>query len=92
VDALVDETGYQSGAASDYRKELALDTAKLMAFLQATQPDVVKQLHLEVPVEQQKFLERLQGEITKRGVVDVVRQGIKHGPAAVALYYAIPSA
>ncbi len=29
----------------------------------------------------QKFLARLQGEITKRGVIDVLRNGIKHGPA-----------
>ena len=27
-----------------------------------------------------KFLARLQGEITKRGVIDVLRNGIKHGP------------
>lgn len=91
VTALLTEAGYQPGAASDYHKELALDTAKLTAFLQATQPGVVQQLQLHVPAERQKFLERLRGEITRRGVVDVLRQGIKHGPAAVALYYALPS-
>ncbi len=26
----------------------------------------------------QKFLARLQGEITRRGVIDVLRKGIKH--------------
>ena len=29
-----------------------------------------------------QFLHRLQGEIAKRGVIDVLRKGIKHGPAA----------
>jgi type I restriction enzyme R subunit len=91
VDALVSDAGYQPGVASDYHKELALDTAKLTAFLQVTQPDAVKLLRLDVPAERQKFWERLRGEITRRGVVDVLRQGIKHGPAAVSLYYALPS-
>ncbi len=27
-----------------------------------------------------RFLSRLQGEITKRGTIDVLRKGIKHGP------------
>ncbi len=91
VAALLTEAGYQPGAAGDYHKELALDTAKLETFLQATQPGVVQQLQLQMPAERQKFLERLRSEITRRGVVDVLRQGIKHGPAAVALYYAMPS-
>ena len=39
----------------------------------------------------QKFLHRLQGEITKRGVVDVLRRGVKDGPASVELFYATPS-
>jgi len=39
----------------------------------------------------QQFLARLQGEIAKRGVVDVLRTGIKHGPASVDLFYGTPS-
>jgi len=93
VEALTDPaTGYQQGAASDYNKELALDTVKLTEFLQETQLKVVKLLRLDIPAERQKFWERLRGEITKRGVVDVLRQGIKHGPADVKLYYSLPSA
>ena len=34
----------------------------------------------------QKFLARLQGEITKRGVIDVLRSGIKHGAHHLDLY------
>ena len=36
-------------------------------------------------------LARLQGEITKRGTIDVLRKGIKHGPANVDLFYGTPS-
>ena len=39
----------------------------------------------------QKFLARLQGEITRRGVIDVLRQGIKHGPLSFDLFYGTPS-
>ena len=39
----------------------------------------------------QKFLARLQGEIGKRGVIDVLRKGIKHGPHDVTLFYGTPT-
>jgi type I restriction enzyme R subunit len=39
----------------------------------------------------QKFLARLQGEIAKRGIVDVLRKGIKHGAHHVDLFYATPT-
>ena len=38
----------------------------------------------------QKFLARLQGEIGKRGVIDVLRNGVKHGPHDVDLFYGTP--
>jgi type I restriction enzyme R subunit len=40
---------------------------------------------------QQQFLHRLQGEIAKRGVIDVLRHGVKHEPASVDLLYGTPS-
>ena len=92
VESLSQQAHYQVGTSADYDKALALDLTKLWAFLFATQQATVDMLRLEVPAERQKFLERLRGEITKRGVVDVLRQGIKHGPATVALYYATSTA
>ena len=38
-----------------------------------------------------KFLARLQGEISKRGTIDVLRNGIKHGPLHLDLFYGTPS-
>jgi type I restriction enzyme R subunit len=40
----------------------------------------------------QKFLARLQGEITRRGTIDVLRHGIKHGALSFDLFYGKPSA
>jgi type I restriction enzyme, R subunit len=85
-------TGYVLGDPQDYDRDHAVDLAKLLAFLQATQPKVFEQLGLaQDGPPRLKFLARLQGEIAKRGVVDVLRQGIKHGPASVDLFYGTPS-
>ena len=93
VESLRDEAHYQIGQSNDYDTTLSLDLPKLWAFLTATQPAIMEQLRLDVPAERQKFLERLRGEITRRGVVDVLRQGIDQGPAkGIRLYYATPSA
>ena len=39
-----------------------------------------------------KFLARLQGEISKRSTIDILRHGLKHGPHDLALFYGTPSA
>jgi len=84
--------GYVQGNPGDFDRAHALDLAKLLSFVQTTQPETFEQLHLatEGP-ERQKFLARVQGEITRRGVVDVLRHGIQHGPAAVNLFFPSPS-
>lgn len=80
------------GNPNDYDRAWTVDLAQLTAFLQATQPKLVEQLDLDTdgPVRQ-KFLARLQGEIGKRGVVDVLRKGLKHGPSDITLFYASPT-
>jgi len=84
--------GWICGAAEDYDRDHAVDLAKLLSFLHATQPKVYEQLGLASDGPPRlKFLARLQGEIAKRGVVNVLRQGIKHGPASVELFYGTPS-
>ena len=84
--------GWICGAAEDYDRDHAVDLAKLLGFLRATQPKVYEQLGLASDGPPRlKFLARLQGEIAKRGVVNVLREGIKHGPASVELFYGTPS-
>ena len=84
--------GYVEGDPQDYDRDHAVDVAQLLAFLQATQPQVFGRLAVaETGPSRDKFLARLQGEIAKRGVVDVLREGIKHGPASIDLFYGTPS-
>ena len=92
VASLVEEAGYARGDPRDYDREHAVDRAKLRQFLAATQPDTCETLGLdgEGP-KHARFLRRLQGEIARRGVVDVLRAGIRHGPAQVTLFYDAPT-
>lgn len=83
---------YAQGAPADYNRDLALDVPKLLAFLQDTQPKPFAALGLaEEGTKRTQFLHRLQGEIAKRGVVDVLRKGVSHGPAHVDLYKVLPT-
>jgi len=92
VASLVDEADYKQGDPKDYDRDHAVDLAKLLAFLGATQPKLPSQLGLEEEgPKRQQFLARLQGEIAKHGVVDVLRKGVKHGPAQVDLFYGTPT-
>ncbi|NCQ35956.1 type I restriction endonuclease subunit R, partial [bacterium] len=74
--ALYGGTGWILGDWHDYDRDFAVDLVQLSAYIEATQPRVVEALDLghDGPTRQQ-FLARLQGEITKRGVIDVLRHG-----------------
>jgi type I restriction enzyme, R subunit len=84
--------GWILGDAHDYLRESAIDLVQLTAFLRETQADAAAVLDLdEDSPTRRKFLDRLQGEVSKRGVIDVLRHGIKHGPHQLDLFYGSPS-
>jgi len=89
-------TGYTAGSAQDYDRAHALDVPQLFAFLRATQPEAFKKLALVDAsdtrgINSLKFLARLSSEIGKRGVIDVLRKGVAHGPVHFDLFYGTPS-
>jgi len=89
-------TGYSAGSAKDYDRAHALDVPQLFAFLRATQPEAFKKLALAdtsdpKDINRLKFLARLSAEIGKRGVIDVLRKGVAHGPVHLDLFYGTPS-
>ncbi len=92
VESLVSEAGYEQGDPKDYDRDHAVDLAKLLAFLSATQPEAVEALGLdEEGPKRMQFLHRLQGEIAKRGVIDVLRNGVKHHADSIDLFYGTPT-
>ncbi len=87
-------TGYSAGSARDYDRAYALDVPQLFAFLQAGQPEAFQRLAITDEardINRLKFLARLSAEIGKRGVIDVLRKGVEHGPAHFDLFYGTPS-
>ena len=91
VTSLIDEAVYVAGDPKDFDRDHAIDISKLMAFLNATQPEDAERLGIgsDGP-NREKFLDRLQGEITKRGVIEMLRKGVDH-PAKVQIFYGTPS-
>ena len=85
--------GWKSGQRT-YRSELGIDTGELVRFLGATQGKSwakLIQLHGGDPdVAQQQFGLRVASEIDARGVLDVLRQGVKDRGVSIALAYFRP--
>ncbi|MBI9051845.1 MAG: type I restriction endonuclease subunit R [Anaerolineaceae bacterium] len=85
--------GWLPGRAADYDREYTVDLFQLSAFLQATQPKTAQSLDLgkDSPTRR-KFFSRLQGEISAKGVIEVLRNGLLHGAHQIELFYGTPSA
>lgn len=92
VDWLRDKNGYEQATPHDYNKDFALVDTWVERFVVATQPDKVEQsMCFASQSERMKFFTRLANEITKRGVVDVLRKGYKFNGSTFDLYYPLPS-
>jgi len=84
--------GWIAGNPNEYDRSYAIDLVQFRAFVGATQPPLVEALDLEKDSStRQKFLARLQGEITKRGVINVLRHGVKHQAHSLELFYGTPT-
>jgi type I restriction enzyme R subunit len=89
-------SGWLAGNPKDYDRAHALDVPQLFQFLHATQPAMLKKLGIAdyrdaKDINRQKFLARLSNETSKRGVIDVLRKGVDHGPLHFDLFYSTPS-
>lgn len=92
VDYLRDQNGYEEGSTVDFNTDYALDTARVEAFLRATQPQkVAESLAFASPYNKHNFFERLKNEITKRGIIDVLRKGYRYNTNLFDMYIPLPS-
>jgi type I restriction enzyme R subunit len=83
---------WRRGARTDFDAGYALDIVQLAAFLEVTQPEVAAALDLNTDgPARTRALARIQGQITERGIVEVLRDGIEHGPHSITLFYGTPS-
>jgi len=93
VQHLTSQNGYELGIANEYIRSSALDEGRLFRFLETTQGNKLSQYGiLENEKKREQLAARIQGEIEKRGTIDVLRKGVDFYPAGnIDLYYFQPS-
>jgi type I restriction enzyme R subunit len=86
------EGGWQSGDAANFSRQLALDESVLFAFLEETQAAEWRRLEaIHRGNARQKFLERLDKELSAVGMLDVLRNGITDNGVQFKLAYFKPA-
>lgn len=89
---LVEHNGYEQGTNADYNRDYAIDETRLFRFLKETQPEEMDKLGVfKTDIKKKQFLNRLQGEVAKRGIIDVLRNGVKVYPANLIMFYLTPT-
>ncbi|MFH1114187.1 MAG: DEAD/DEAH box helicase family protein [Pseudomonadota bacterium] len=93
IEAYVVKSKYvQRDSKKHYDKHLCLDPQLVVDFIVATQAKEWKKLqNLHGQDTKRKFLTRVSGEITKRGTLDVLRNGVKDYGCKFKLAYFVPS-
>lgn len=85
------KSGYIKGNPKEYNRELAMDTAEILKFIQATQPhewELLSRRH--GPMVEANFLRRLDNELKRRGMLDVLRHGIDDTGVSFKMSYFKP--
>jgi len=84
-------SGYSSLDPTTYDKTLCLIPTQLIGFIQGTQPKTLQKLELQYGTEtENKLIKRVSSEIEKRGVIDVLRRGVKDRGCYFHLVYFQP--
>ena len=89
-------SGWIASRPADFDRGNCLDAVQLFSFLRATQPETLKKIGIgnyrdAKDIVRQRFLARVSSEIGKRGMIDVLRRGIDHGPLHFDLFFGSPS-
>lgn len=84
--------GYIKGDLADYDREYAIDTRMLFEFLEDTQPKKLQKFKEAYKEQYQaKIIYRLNQELAQRGMIDVLRHGMKDYIASLELAFFKPS-
>ncbi|MCW3040706.1 MAG: hypothetical protein JWM31_2611, partial [Solirubrobacterales bacterium] len=87
--------GWSRGAVVGYDRKLALDTAELFAFIDATQPKawakLVTRYGGDPAAARREFARLAADELDHRGTVDVLRRGIKVKGETIRLAFFAPA-
>lgn len=84
---LTQTNGYRETKSKDYDKEFCLNTAQLLEFIEKTQGDAYELIKKR---GEREFLVRLDRKIKEKGIVEVLRKGVKHLNKTVRVFYTQP--
>ncbi len=89
---LVDHAGYEKADNSQFDAALALDSATLLAFIKETQPETWEKLSASYGGDVEKsVVRRIASECDSRGLLDVVRNGVRDRGQTIHLAYFKPA-
>jgi len=84
-------SGYRTSSPTDYDRTLCLVPEHLIAFIKETQPKTIEKLEIQYGSEtENKLTKRISSEIESRGVIDVLRKGVKDRGCVFYLVYFQP--
>ena len=81
-------SGYRIVSSTDYHKEHCMIPRLLWEFIEKTQPQAFEKLQKRSP---EKFLRRVYLQIKEKGIIEVLRKGVKDLDLTVKLYYKAPA-
>lgn len=91
IEKSLNQQGYSSIHFNEYDRTLCLIPKEVIGFVRKTQPKEWEKLELQYGSDtENKFLKRLTDEIGKRGVIDVLRNGVKDRGSNFNLVYFEP--
>ena len=92
IEAHLNQSGYQSLQSSHYNKPLCLIPDETLRFIQDTQPETYQKLERQYGEDTpQKLMLRISNQIKSRGMLDVLRKGVKDRGCDFNLTYFQPS-
>ena len=91
IEEQLNNSGYHIVPPTEYDKTLCLIPSKLIEFIQETQSKTFKKLELQYDTEtESKLTKRISSEIESRGVIDVLRKGVKDRGCTFHMVYFQP--
>ena len=92
IEGYLNQSGYRSLQSTDYDKSLCLIPNETLKFIQDTQPEEYQKLERQHGEDTpQKLTRRISNQIKSRGVLDVLRKGVKDRGCDFKLTYFQPS-
>ena len=92
IEQHLNRSGYQSLQSTDYDRSLCLISDETLQFIQDTQPNEYQRLERQYGADTpSKLLDRVSKQIASRGVLDVLRKGVKDRGCEFKLTYFRPS-